>query len=345
MVGSSQSSVTSLLNFLLSESRKLNTRIVLLDYTGKSIIFIKAIGGKYYRADHRPDYQELSFNFFQLEDTSINRKIVAGVLQRMLVMKEVPEDINNAINEIVNYLFTLPIESRTVNSIADRIGMLGKNASQWLDDGEFAHLLMQGCNIDWNTKVLGLNVGVLFSKPQCASVIIYYFLHALINYLDGSPTILVVDEAWILDYVFMSDQELDDWIEEMNKLNVVIIFAGENVPAIVSSNVICRFDKYVETQIFMPNSVSTSKLYMKAFNLSKSECNTMFNIPSQKGYFFVKQNNVSVVLSFSLPNIPETNVLSANKDTIRYMYESINSHGSDIKEWLPVFYKKCSEAT
>ena len=345
MVGSPQSSVTSLLNFLLSESRKLNTRIVLLDYTGKSIIFVKAINGKYYRADHRSDYQELSFNFFQVEDSTINRKIVTGILQRMLNMKQIPEDINNAIDEIVNHLFALPIESRTIDSIADRIGMLGKNASQWVDDGEFAHLLKEGANVDWHAKVLGLNVGVLFSKPQCASVLIYYFLYALINYLDGSPTVLVIDEAWILDYVFTNDKELDDWIEEMNKLNVVVVFAGENIPAIVSSNVICRFNKYVETQIFMPNSVSTSKLYMKAFNLSKSECNTMFQMPSQEGYFFVKQNNASIVLSFNLPDIPETNVLSANKETIRYMYESINSHGDDIEEWLPVFYKKCSETT
>ena len=194
-----------------------------------------------------------------------------------------------------------------------------------------------------NAKILGLNVGVVLSNPQCASVLIYYFLNALVNYLDGDPTILVVDESWILDYVFTSEQELDDWVEMMSQLNVVIVFSGENIPAIVSSNVICSFNKHVETQIFMPNSVSTNKLYMKAFNLSKTECNTMFQMPSQEGYFFVKQYNVSIVLSFQLPDIPEANILTATQETIRYMYESINSCGSDVKKWLPTFYTKCSK--
>ncbi|AHX05221.1 VirB4 family type IV secretion/conjugal transfer ATPase [Ehrlichia chaffeensis] len=341
MVGSPQSSVTMLLNFLLSESMQLNARIVLLDYTGKSIVFVKAMGGQYYRADHRRDYQEMSFNFFQVEDTALNRRIVTGVLQRMLNVKNITEEVNSAIDRIVNDLFTLPLESRTINSIADHVSTLGSNASQWLNNGEFAHLLKEDANIDWAAEVLGLNIGILFSKPQCASVIVYYFLHALINYLDGSPTVLVIDEAWILDYVFTSDQEFDEWIEMMNKLNVVVVFAGENIPAIISSNIICRFNQHVETQVFMPNSVSTNKMYMRAFNLSKSECNTMFQMPSQEGYFFVKQDNDSVVLSFNLPNIPETNVLSANKNTIRYMYESISSHGDNVREWLPAFYKKC----
>ncbi|CEI84767.1 hypothetical protein DRF75_02980 [Ehrlichia minasensis] len=342
MVGSPQSSVTMLLNFLLSESRKLNTRIISLDYTGKSIIFVKAIGGKYYRADHRRDYQEMSFNFFQLEDSDLNRKIVAGVLQRMLNVKNVSEEVKDSISKIVDHIFTLPIESRTISNIADHISGLGKNVNQWLNNGEFAHLLKEDSNIDWKAKVLGLNVGIVFSKPQCASVVVYYFLNMLINYLDGSPTILVIDEAWILDYIFINDKEFDEWINTMNQLNVVVVFAGENIPAIVSSNIIYRFNQYVETQIFMPNSVSTNKMYMKAFNLSKSECNTMFQMPSQEGYFFIKQDSASVVLSFNLPNIPETNILVANKNTIRYMYESISSHGDDVKEWLPTFYKKCS---
>ncbi|CAI28287.1 VirB4 protein [Ehrlichia ruminantium str. Gardel] len=345
MVGSPQSSVTVLLHFLLLESRKFDTRIIILDYRGKSIIFTKAINGKYYRADHRPDHHEVSFNFFQLKDSDVNRKIISGILQRMSCVNvaNMSEEMKNTIDEIVEYIFSLPIEDRNVGNITDHVTRLGKNASRWVNDGEFAHLLKDGVNIDWNAKILGLNVGVVLSNPQCAAVIIYYFLNILVNYLDGSPTILVVDESWILDYVFTSDQELDDWVKMMSQLNVVIIFSGENIPAVVSSSVICGFNKHVETQIFMPNSVSTNKLYMKAFNLSKTECNTMFQMPSQEGYFFVKQCNVSIVLSFQLPNIPEANVLTATQETIRYMYESINSCSNDVKEWLPAFYSKCSK--
>ncbi|QGR02866.1 hypothetical protein EDL79_04495 [Ehrlichia ruminantium] len=345
VVGSPQSSVTMLLNFLLLESRKFNTRIILLDYRGKSIIFTKAINGEYYRADHRPDHHELSFDLFRLEDNSMNRKIISGILQRMscVNIEEMSEEMKNTIDEVVEYIFNLPMEDRNISSITDYINKLGKNAHRWINNGEFAHILNDGTNIDWNAKILGLNVGIVLSKPQCASVLIYYFLHVLVNYLDGTPTILVVDEAWILDYVFRSDQELDDWVEMMSQLNVVIVFSGENIPAVVSSHVICSFNKHVETQIFMPNSVSTNKLYMKAFNLSKTECNTMFQMPSQEGYFFVKQCNVSIVLSFQLPDIPEVNVLTATQETIRYMYESINSYGSDVKKWLPAFYNKCSK--
>lgn len=37
----------------------------------------------------------------------------------------------------------------------------------------------------------------------------------------------------------------------------------------------------------------------------------------------------------------EIHVLSANKETIKYMYEAMKEKGEKVSKWLPVFYEKC----
>ncbi|MCV3769401.1 MAG: type VI secretion protein, partial [Wolbachia pipientis] len=76
ILGAPNSGRTSLINFLLSESRKFNPRIIILDNTGKSIIFTKAINGKYYIIDPKHKDKSLKFNPLNIEDNTSNRNML-----------------------------------------------------------------------------------------------------------------------------------------------------------------------------------------------------------------------------------------------------------------------------
>ncbi|QKX03214.1 type VI secretion protein [Wolbachia endosymbiont of Litomosoides sigmodontis] len=341
ILGAPNSGRTSLINFLLSESRKFNPRIIILDNTGKSIIFTKAVSGKYYVIDPRYKNKSLKFNPLNVEDNVSNRNVLIELIKRMVVDTDLV-DVEEKIKKVVDFIFAIPRESRSISQISEMLLLLEGKINKWCGDGEFAYLFQGGdeSNIDWGTKIISLNTANLTKCKECMSVILYYFLHSFEAQCDGSPAILVLDEAWEISNIFSTEEEFDNWMQRMTELNVVVILSTENLNLAFASEFTQYLDKHVDTRILMPN-VNANRLYMKAFSLSKEELNIILQTPTQEGLFLIKQYKGLVTLNLDLKNMQEIHVLSANKETIKYMYEAIKEEGEEVNKWLPIFYGKC----
>ncbi|QOD38584.1 VirB4 family type IV secretion/conjugal transfer ATPase [Candidatus Wolbachia massiliensis] len=338
ILGAPNSGRTSLINFLLSESRKFNPRIIILDNTGKSIIFTKAVSGEYYIIDPKYKDKSLKFNPLNIEDSVSNRNMLVEMIKRMVSLVDVEEKIK----KIVDSIFAIPKESRSISQISEVLLLLGGKISKWCGNGEFAYLFQDGdeSGIDWEAKTISLNTANLTKRKECMSVILYYFLYSFEAKCDGSPAILVLDEAWEISNIFPTEEEFDNWMQRMTKLNVVVILSTENLNLAFASKFTQYLDKHVDTRILMPN-VNANRLYMKAFSLSKEELNIILQTPTQEGLFLIKQYKGLVTLNLDLKDMQEIHVLSANKETIKYMYEAIKEKGEEVNKWLPVFYEKC----
>jgi len=341
ILGSQNSGRTSLINFLLSESRKFNPRIMILDNTGKSIIFTKAVGGKYYIIDPQYKDRSIKFNPLNIEDNTMNRNMLCELIKRMAASKS-SEEMDAKIKKAVDSIFAILRESRSIAQISEVLKSLGGNIDKWLDDGEFAYLLKDDdeSDVDWNATIVSINTANLTTQEECMSVMLYYFLYSFEVRCDGSPAILVLDGAWEVSSIFATEREFDNWMKKMTELNVVVILSTENLNLAFASKFTQYLDKHIDTRILMPN-VNANRLYMKAFSLSKEELNIILQTPTQEGLFLIKQYKGLVTLNLDLKNMRETHVLSANKKTILYMYEAIQEKGEEVNEWLPVFYEKC----
>ncbi|MGL9717460.1 MAG: type VI secretion protein [Wolbachia sp.] len=341
ILGAPNSGRTSLINFLLSESRKFDPRIIILDNTGKSIIFTKAVSGKYYIIDPKYKDQSLKFNPLNIEDSASNRNMLVKLIKRMVADASLV-DVEEKIKKIVDSIFAIPRESRSISQISEVLLLLEGKISKWCGDGEFAYLFQDGdeSDIDWETKIISLNTANLTKQKECMSVILYYFLYSFEAKCDGSPAILVLDEAWEVSDIFSTEEEFDGWMQRMTKLNVVVILSTENLNLAFASKFTQYLDKHVDTRILMPN-VNANRLYMKAFSLSKEELNIILQTPTQEGLFLIKQHKGLVTLNLDLKNMQEIHVLSANKETIKYMHEAVKEKGEEVNKWLPVFYEKC----
>ncbi|WP_341813509.1 type VI secretion protein [Wolbachia endosymbiont (group B) of Germaria angustata] len=341
ILGAPNSGRTSLINFLLSESRKFNPRIVILDNTGKSIIFTKAVSGQYYIIDPKYKDKSLKFNPLNIEDSASNRNMLVELIKRMVADASLV-DVEEKTKKIVDSIFAIPRESRSISQISEVLLLLGGKISKWCGDGEFAYLFQDGdeSDIDWETKIISLNTANLTKQKECMSVILYYFLYSFEAKCDGSPAILVLDEAWEISNIFPTEGEFDNWMQRMTKLNVVVILSTENLNLAFASKFTQYLDKHVDTRILMPN-INANRLYMKAFSLSKEELNVILQTPTQEGLFLIKQYKGLVTLNLDLKNMKEIHVLSANKETIKYMYEAMKEKGEKVSKWLPVFYEKC----
>ncbi|XGA08072.1 MAG: type VI secretion protein [Wolbachia endosymbiont of Xenopsylla cheopis] len=336
ILGLPNSGRTLLINFLLSESRHLNTRTILFDNSGKSIIFVKAMNGKYYTMNPKSGLQ---FNPLKIDNNVSNHDMLCELFKRMVGTTE-EGPIDEAVKKIVDYVFSIPTEYRSISKISKILEQLGGNIKKWYGDGEFANIFAD-CDsesFDWKEKILGINIGKL--TKECMHVVLYYFLHRLKMEFDGSPTILLLDEAWKISSIFRTEEEFDNWISRMKELNVVVIFSTENLSEALISPFSRYVKKHVDTKILMPNPYA-SKFYKEIFSLSKEEFDMLLQIPAYNRHFLLKQGDRSIVLTLNLSQMREVHVLSANSKTIEFMYDAIQNKGDEANKWLPEFYEKC----
>lgn len=169
-----------------------------------------------------------------------------------------------------------------------------------------------------------------------------YIFHRINISLDGSRTMIVLDEAWALIDNPVFAPKIKDWLKVLRKLNTFVIFATQSVEDATKSQISDTLIQQTSTQIFLPNLKATD-VYMSAFMLSQREYMLIKTTDPASRYFLVKQGVNAVIAKLGLNGMDNIiNVLSGRADTVVLLDKIIKKHGSDPKKWLPVFYKEVS---
>ncbi|MET4214556.1 conjugal transfer protein TrbE [Bradyrhizobium sp. LA2.1] len=86
-----------------------------------------------------------------------------------------------------------------------------------------------------------------------APAVLTYLFHRIEGRLDGRPTLLIIDEGWLVlgDPAFA--QQLREWLKTLRKKNASVVFATQSLSDIDSSNIAPAIVESCPTRIFLPN--------------------------------------------------------------------------------------------
>jgi len=86
-----------------------------------------------------------------------------------------------------------------------------------------------------------------------APAVLTYLFHRIEGQLDGRPTLLIIDEGWLVldDPAFA--QQLREWLKTLRKKNASVIFATQSLSDIDGSNIAPAIVESCPTRIFLPN--------------------------------------------------------------------------------------------
>jgi type IV secretion system protein VirB4 len=86
-----------------------------------------------------------------------------------------------------------------------------------------------------------------------ASAVLAYLFHRIEGRLDGSPTLLIVDEGWLaLDDPTFGAQ-LREWLKTLRKKNASVVFATQSLADIETSAIAPAIIESCPTRLFLPN--------------------------------------------------------------------------------------------
>ena len=344
VIGPSGSGKTVVLTFLLAQAAKLGPRVVYFDKDRGAEIFIRATGGVY--SVIRPGLST-GFNPLALPDTPGNRRFLTEWVER-LVTPANGSALDAADREIVAAAVDANFDQlpalrrlrwfRELLSGANRpqAGDLAHRLGAWVDGGERAWLFdNETDSLDIDARSIGFDMTQILDDPISRTPAMMYLFHRVEERLDGTPTIIVVDEGWkaLDDTIFVA--RIKDWEKTIRKRGGIVGFATQNARDALDSLIGPAIIEQAATQIFMPNPKAQEADYRGGFGLSAHEFDLVRTLPDTSHCFLIKHGADSVIARLDLTGLDRIlTVLSGREASVRLLDGLRATHGDDPAQWL-----------
>jgi type IV secretion system protein VirB4 len=180
---------------------------------------------------------------------------------------------------------TLTAFRATVQDLAVRTGLahyaLGGGAGELLDAAddslrahhftvfEMSHLLARG-------------------DKDLVPVLLYLF-HRIEQRLDGRPTLIPIDEAWVMVLRSAFGQKIEEWLRTLRKKNAAVIFTSQSLTDVERSTQRTILVESCQTKIFLPNAeartAQSTPLY-RDLGLNEREIELLAAATPKKHYLY-----------------------------------------------------------
>ncbi len=344
VIGPSGSGKTVIVNFLLAQARRFHPRIVFFDKDRGAELFIRAIGGGY---DVLRPGTPSHLNPLQLADTPENRRFLIDWVGRLAMGDGEPLDSaeQQQIKDAVDANFVAPPAYRRLRSFVElfRGGHrphahdLHARLRSWWGEGEHAWLFDNAEDaVDLSNDTVGFDMTRILDDPLLRTPAMMYLFHRVDERLDGTPSIIVVDEGWkaLDDEIFVA--RIRDWEKTIRKRNGVVGFVTQNAEDALSSRIASAIVEQSATQIFTANPKAQAQDYIEGFGLSRHEYDLIRTLPDSAHCFLVKHGQHSVVVRLNLAGEDELlTILSGRERAVRLLDEIRARTGDDPAAWLP----------
>ncbi|WP_411291648.1 VirB4 family type IV secretion/conjugal transfer ATPase [Sphingorhabdus sp.] len=352
LIGPSGSGKTVVLNFLIAQAQKFQPRTFFFDKDRGAEIFIRAIGGHY---DVLRPGAPTGFNPLQLPENAANRAFLRQWLTQMLtpVGGQLTADENAIIASSVDANFGQPSEFRQLRYLVELLaggarpvrGDLASRLAPWYGAGEHAWLFDNPVDqLSLDTRTAGFDMTALLDSPALRTPAMMYLFHRVDERLDGTPSMIVIDEGWkaLDDEIFV--HRLKDWMKTIRKRNGVVGFATQSASDAIESKIAATIIEQSATQMFMSNPKAQASDYCDGFGLTEHELDLVRSLPEHLRCVLIKQGGNSVVARLDMANMPDAiTVLSGRETSVRKLDELRRDHGDAPSEWMPQLLRAAEE--
>jgi type IV secretion/conjugal transfer VirB4 family ATPase len=151
-------------------------------------------------------------------------------------------------------LASAPVQERTLTGLAVLLQAheLKQAIAPYCVGGPYGQLLDAESERLGEARIQAFETEGLTGSGAAPAVLSYLF-HRIEGRLDGSPTLIIIDEGWlVLDSPAFAAQ-LREWLKTLRKKNASVIFATQSLADIEISSIAPAIIESCPTRIFLPN--------------------------------------------------------------------------------------------
>lgn len=212
---------------------------------------------------------------------------IAGLLGREGV--EIGPLYRDHIWSALSSLASAPKEERTLTGLAVILqsGELKRALQPYTLDGPWGTLLDADREAFGHARVQAFETEGLIGTDAAPAVLAYLF-HRIEHRLDGSPTLLIIDEGWLA----LDDQgfagQLREWLKTLRKKNASVVFATQSLSDIDGSAIAPAIIESCPTRLFLPNERAIEPQIMaiyRRFGLNDRQIEILSRATPKRDYY------------------------------------------------------------
>jgi type IV secretion/conjugal transfer VirB4 family ATPase len=196
--------------------------------------------------------------------------------------------------------------------------------------------------LDAEVERLGGAVVQAFETEGLASgaapAVLSYLFHRIEGRLDGSPTLIIIDEGWlVLDSPEFASQ-LREWLKTLRKKNASVIFATQSLADIETSSIAPAIIESCPTRIFLPNERALEPQITRtyqAFGLNDRQIEILSRATPKRDYYCQSRRG-NRLFDLGLGEVALTFAAASSKTDQTLIAELMQAHGRDgfAAAWL-----------
>ncbi|MFJ6321961.1 MULTISPECIES: conjugal transfer protein TrbE [unclassified Rhizobium] len=198
-------------------------------------------------------------------------------------------DVKEHIWTALTSLASAPVEERTITGLTVLLQSndLKQALRPYCVGGPYGRLLDAETEHLGSASVQAFEIEGLVGTGAAPAVLSYLF-HRIGDRLDGSPTLLIIDEGWLaLDDEAFSGQ-LREWLKTLRKKNASVIFATQSLSDIDNSAIAPAIIESCPTRLLLPNERAVepqiTAIYQR-FGLNARQIEILARATPKKDYY------------------------------------------------------------
>lgn len=279
-----------LATLMLQFRRYANSRLFIFDKGGSARATVLGLGGDHYDLGQAG---AIAFQPLARIDEEGMRSWAAEWLAGLLLHEgvTVTPEVKDAIWSALNSLASAPIEQRTLTGLCVLLqsNPLRQALQPYTLGGPFGRLLDAESDRLALSDVQCFEMETLMHSPSAVLPVLSYLFKRLEERFDGSPTMLILDEAW----VFLDDPafagRIREWLKTLRKRNVSVIFATQSLADIQRSTIAPAIIESCPSRIFLPNPQAVEpqlrKIY-EGFGLNARQIQLIACAEPKREYYY-----------------------------------------------------------
>jgi type IV secretion system protein VirB4 len=252
-------------------------------------------GGTHYNFldEDSPESMAIGFAPFSQIDRLTDRIWAADYVETILTLNDVTVDLDMRadITRVINLLQTRPSHMRSFTDFNSLIQI--RQVREVLKTYESD---MAGGMLNASADTVSTNRFTVFEMEQLMELkdkhvvpVLLYLFRMIERGLDGSPTIICLDEAWLMLGHPMFEEKLKAWFKVLRKANALVIFATQELQDVAGSPIASTIFSSCQTKILLPNPEAgmetNSKLY-RSIGLTDRVIDLLTHATPKRDYFY-----------------------------------------------------------
>jgi type IV secretion system protein VirB4 len=155
-------------------------------------------------------------------------------------------------------------------------------------DGAHGALLDGADGVEPHTRLDCYELEGLMATPSVLAAALGALFHEIERGLDGRPTLIVLDEAWLFLDAAPFAARIREWLKTLRKKGAAVVFATQSLDDVARSPIAAALIENCPTQIFLPNpralEPGAAELYAR-FGLSRRQRELIAFAAPKRAYY------------------------------------------------------------